>query len=359
MQLRSLFELGVRGLGAVPHEVGPGIAAILGRMGYGGYWSERQLAGWNLAYCYPDRSPAWRRWVAIQFFEHIVISAYEVFHAVSDPAGTEARVTIEHGERLAEAIALGRGVVVATGHYGNFALLPFILRNASPDPAYIARASKRKVGPLVQAARNFYRASLKPIAGMHVLPSSLGGVLMAKRLLIQGNLLVVFSDLTWGVGGVPVTLMGVPHEVSRAPAALALHTGAVLLPVITRRTRDGRQLVTIERPIPPAEARSARARETLMMERFTAILETYVRAEPAQWYWLHRSWRTNEFKVQSSKFKATGPERVRGLQVSGMQCFWGGIAFRQASGQTSLTRGTIGENPAQRRPQLGTEKQER
>jgi KDO2-lipid IV(A) lauroyltransferase len=291
--LRSALDLGVRGLGSAPYGLGPSIATVLGRAGYGLYWSERRLALWNLEHCFPQRSTAWRRRVALRFFEHVVKSAYEVFHAAERPNDVDALLAVENRWRLDEAIAQGQGVVAVTGHYGNFALLPFFLRTATPRTAYIARASKRKVGPLVAASRQYYRESLKPRAGALVLSSDLRGALGAARLLREGNSVVVFSDLVWGSGVAPVTLLGVPHEVSRAPAALALKTGAALLPIFMERTPTGTQRMVVGRAInAPRAACSRRAAEQAMMEEFTALLEGFIRAHPEQWYWLHRSWRT-------------------------------------------------------------------
>jgi KDO2-lipid IV(A) lauroyltransferase len=290
--LQHLFDLGVRGLGALPDGVGPRGCTLLGRAGYCAYGSERRLALWNLEHCYRLQSDAWRRHTATAFFEHLVTSAYEVFHAVGRPAAMESRITIEHADRLAEAVAGGKGVIAVTGHYGNFALLPFILRKASPEPAFIARASNRKVGPLVKAARAYYRESLKPLAGMRVLPSSLSGVRAAAQLLRRGNLLVVFADLTWGMGELPIRFLGVEHRASRAPASLALRTGAALVPMTIVRRQDGSHRLTIEEPItPPCVDPLNRDAERSMTEDFMRVLEARVQEQPEQWYWLHRSWR--------------------------------------------------------------------
>lgn len=290
--LRKVLDVGVQTLGSAPYGIGRPLAAVLGASGYALYLPERRLALWNLTHCFPRRSEAWRRRVALHFFEHVVLSAYEVFHAAEKPWEVDPRLCVENGERLEAALHKGRGVIAVTGHYGNFALLPFFLRKATPEAAYIARASKRKVGPLVAASRQYYRESLKPRAGTLILSSDMAGALGAARLLRRGNVVVVFSDLVWGSGVAPVTLLGVPHEVSRAPAALALKTGAVLLPIFMERTPDGRHRMVVETPIePPDDACSARAAEQAMMETFTAMLERFVLSHPEQWYWLHRSWR--------------------------------------------------------------------
>jgi KDO2-lipid IV(A) lauroyltransferase len=290
--IQGLLDLGVRGLGTVPYSAGPASSRLLGRAGYLAYRSERRLALWNLEHCFPRASSAWHHQTALAFFEHLVTSAYEVFRAVRRPAEMEGRFVVEHGDRLEEAIARGKGVIAVSGHFGNFALLPFVLRTASPEPAFIARASKREVGPLVTAARAYYRESLKPMAGMRVLPSSLAGVREAAQLLRQGDLLVVFADLTWGMGELPVRFLGVDHRVSRAPASLALRTGAVLLPVVTVRQPDGNHRLIVEQPIPPpGRDVPGRDAERTMTERFAALLDGYVCERPEQWYWLHRSWR--------------------------------------------------------------------
>jgi KDO2-lipid IV(A) lauroyltransferase len=293
--IQRLLDLGVQAIAAIPYGVGSRTAAAIGRGAYVLYVRQRRLVLWNLTHCYGMRPPAWRRRQALAYFEHLIICAYEVCRAVRYPRDTRARIIIEHSERLSAALALGKGVVAVAGHHGNFALIPFALRGHSAEPAFIARTPERRYGPLAATANKYYRDSLKPLAGLRVLPSSRAGLRDAGRLLSRGNLVLVFADLTWGMGETPVHLLGVDHHVSRAPASLALRTGAVLLPMFIRRLPDGTHRLSIEEAlVPPLASPSRSLSERSMMEAFTNRLECWIQTSPEQWYWMHESWRSQK-----------------------------------------------------------------
>ena len=73
-------------------------------------------------------------------------------------------------------------------------------------------------------------------------------------------------------------------------AALALRTGAPIVPVFAVRLPDGRYRMIYEHPVvpPPADHPDA-VRE--LTQRCTDVLEMYVRRYPNNWLWMHRRWR--------------------------------------------------------------------
>ena len=73
-------------------------------------------------------------------------------------------------------------------------------------------------------------------------------------------------------------------------AALALRTGAPVVPVFALPLGGGRYRMIYEHPIEPPRAESADAvRE--FTQRCTDVLEMYVRRHPELWLWMHRRWR--------------------------------------------------------------------
>jgi len=75
-----------------------------------------------------------------------------------------------------------------------------------------------------------------------------------------------------------------------ALAALALRTGAPVVPVFALPNGIGRYRMIYERPVTPPSADSENAiRE--FTQRCTDVLEMYVRRHPDLWLWMHRRWR--------------------------------------------------------------------
>jgi KDO2-lipid IV(A) lauroyltransferase len=75
-----------------------------------------------------------------------------------------------------------------------------------------------------------------------------------------------------------------------ALAALALRTGAPVIPVFALPLAGGRYRFVYESPVePPREESPDAVRE--FTQRCTDVLEMYVRRHPELWLWMHRRWR--------------------------------------------------------------------
>jgi KDO2-lipid IV(A) lauroyltransferase len=81
-----------------------------------------------------------------------------------------------------------------------------------------------------------------------------------------------------------------PAATTSAVAALALRTGAPVVPVFALPVGDGRYRMIYEHPVEPPRTDSPDAiRE--FTQRCTDVLEMYVRRRPDLWLWMHRRWR--------------------------------------------------------------------
>ena len=89
-----------------------------------------------------------------------------------------------------------------------------------------------------------------------------------------------------------------PAATTSAIAALALRTGAPVLPVFALPLAGGGYRMIYEHPVEPPSAEAVAAdREAAMREftqRCTDVLEMYVRRHPDLWLWMHRRWRDND-----------------------------------------------------------------
>jgi KDO2-lipid IV(A) lauroyltransferase len=84
-----------------------------------------------------------------------------------------------------------------------------------------------------------------------------------------------------------------PASTTSAVAALALRTGAIVMPVFALPLGRGRYRMIYEHPVEPPRPDSENAiRE--FTQRCTDVLEMYVRRHPELWLWMHRRWRDVE-----------------------------------------------------------------
>lgn len=194
-------------------------------------------------------------------------------------------VEIVGREHVDAAIAAGRGVVYATCHLSNWEVLALahswvfgpvsVVVRALDNPALDARlaAFRRQGGSAL-------------IYKQHALGQAL-------RRLREGGGVALLMDQNVAPGdGIFVPFFGRPAATTTVAAALAVKTGAALVPGHIETLPDGRYRSVYEAPL--AFDLSANRAEELarLTAELTARIEGWVRAHPEQWLWLHRRWKT-------------------------------------------------------------------
>ena len=81
-----------------------------------------------------------------------------------------------------------------------------------------------------------------------------------------------------------------PAATTSIVAALALRTGAPVIPLFALPLGGGRYRMIYEHPIQPPSANAVNAVHEFT-QRCTDVLEMYVRRHPELWLWMHRRWR--------------------------------------------------------------------
>jgi phosphatidylinositol dimannoside acyltransferase len=132
----------------------------------------------------------------------------------------------EHDEPVRQALADGRGVVMALSHSGNW--------DHAGAWSTLALARVTTVAERLRPEELFRRfVEFRQQLGMEVLPLTGGGDVFGTlvRRLRKGGFVPLLADRDLTATGVPVTLFGEQARMATGPASLALVTGAALFPV--------------------------------------------------------------------------------------------------------------------------------
>ncbi|HET9920527.1 MAG TPA: hypothetical protein VFQ30_11835 [Ktedonobacteraceae bacterium] len=185
---------------------------------------------------------------------------------------------------LEAALAPGRGTVVATAHFGNWDVAGAILARHFPLAAVAETFSDKRLNTLLQNQRIEKGMSIIPMEGS------------ARRILRvlqqnQGVAIVVDRPLS-ATEGVPVTFFGRTTYVPAGPAALALKSGASIMPGYVWYGPKQRFFIRSFAPIFPEEARGKdkQSATVYLTQRIYDRLEEMVRAWPTQWYMFRAFW---------------------------------------------------------------------
>lgn len=222
-----------------------------------------------------------------EVYRELGTSAFELLwlSARTDVAASSL-VRIEGLERFEAARALGRGVVVATAHTGNWDLAACACAWHTPLTVVTKRLSTPSIDRFWQESRR--------TRGVDLVAAPDGGVLRAARdRLAAGHAvaLLVDQDPERTTSVVSEPFLGEVAVHDTLAATLSARTGAPIVVAFARRTTTG-QVVDIVGVIEPPRG----ADRTWIFEatrRIARALETHVRAAPAGWLWLHRRWKTS------------------------------------------------------------------
>jgi Kdo2-lipid IVA lauroyltransferase/acyltransferase len=252
----------------------------------------RRIAHQNLAAAFPVRAAGERRAIARAAFLHFGRLLLELlkFSTLSREQ-MAARVEFDGDDRARAAYARGRGVVFVTGHFGYWELQALVHALRIEPVAVVGRA-------LDNPFLNRLLERIRESTGNTVIyrPGTIRRVL--RTLQAGGGVAVLIDQHIMGRDAIYVDFFDRPAATTSAVAALALRTGAVVVPVFALPAGTGRYRMVYEPPIVPPPAGSVEAvRE--FTQRCTDILELYVRRHPELWLWMHRRWRAGGAAVDA------------------------------------------------------------
>jgi KDO2-lipid IV(A) lauroyltransferase len=273
-------------LGALPEPLALGFGELLGWIAGTVLRIRARTVRENLELAFPERDSGWRRRVARASYRHLGREGAATFRlGAATPERVRAATEVEGLERVRDAVAAGRGVVVVTGHLGNWEIggAAVAVRGVPVDAVALVQAN-----PLFDRELARTRARL----GMRVIARG-AAPREVLRSLRAGRLAALVADQNDRRGGLFVDFLGVAAATFRGPALFALRTGAPLfLGVALRRSRHPQRYRIVLEEV-RVEPSGDLERD---VERLTAAhadaLARWVRAAPEQYFWQHRRWKT-------------------------------------------------------------------
>jgi KDO2-lipid IV(A) lauroyltransferase len=244
----------------------------------------RRIAIANLEAAFPNRTPDDREAIAKAMFKHFGRLLLELlkFSALSSDEKL-AMVDWEGEERVRLAYAQRKGILFCTGHFGFWEQQALAHALKFEPMAVMARPLDN---PRLHALLERIRVSNgNPVVYRR------GAVRKALRFLAEGRGVGILIDQHMtSPDAIYVDFFGRPAATTSTLAALAIRTGAPVIPLFAFPLPDGRYRMIYEHPVePPGEDSPDAIRE--FTQRCTDVLEMHVRRHPELWLWMHRRWR--------------------------------------------------------------------
>lgn len=242
-----------------------------------------------------------RNAVARESYRHLGREALTIVAlGASNAEEIRERTRIVGWERLKEAVDQGRGIVMATAHFGNWELGgASVAARGIPTDAVV----QKQRNPLVERDVAALRQALgvRQIDRRHAPRQVL-------RSLREGRLIGFVADQNAGRHGVFVPFFGTPASTHRGAALFAIRSGAPLFFGVALRQPDGGYECRVS-PVETDRTGSLDEAVTRLTAAFTRRLEDEIRTAPEQYFWLHNRWRTRPPPDEPASREGNPPPR--------------------------------------------------
>ena len=274
-------------LGMLPRPLARAAGMGLARVVYLLHVRLRQVGMRNLALAFPEKTEGERARILRGEFASLGRQLAEVCHFPKYTRENVEQVVVYDGlENYERAHARGKGVLFLTAHFGGWELSAFThslhghwmhVVSRAMDNVYLDRLIRQyrtMHGNQTVDKNDFVRGLLAAMKAGEVV-----GILMDTNMTPPQGIFVDF--------------FGIPACTASGLARIALRTDAAVVPTFTIWDADlGKYRLRFDPAVELARTGDLEADIKANTQRFTSIIEEYVRKYPEQWLWVHRRWKT-------------------------------------------------------------------
>jgi len=245
-----------------------------------------RLVSRNLETAFPDMGPAEIAGLRRRIYRHFALIFTQIVYILAKrkPEKILPEIRVDNLAALEEVLRRGRGVILFSGHFGNWELVPFIIRRAlgvvtynvarEMDNPLIERVVSRFrefMGSRIIYKKGSFRSILRELKKNHIV-----GMIIDQNTLPQEGVYVDFFD----------------HRVSAIPSVSLLHLkrGIPILPVFLQY-EPGRLVLDIQDEVVFEKSGDMDRDVRELTERCHALIERKIRQFPEQWLWFHNRWK--------------------------------------------------------------------
>jgi lauroyl/myristoyl acyltransferase len=287
-----LARSGIAVAGKTPRRVRHGIASTFTSASYLGWRSKRLVTQENMAKVLglPISDPRVKRAAWSSWINYGRTAALLLYFPYVDMVDVEARsIDLTQGmtwqERIRQAMEPGKGMIMASAHFGSWDLAGAIAARRVPLSAIADTFKDPRLNSLLQGHRRD--------KSVEVIPTSNAARRALVDLRANRAVAIVADRPVPKEQGVEVTYFGHKTYVPIGTAALSVRSGAAVVPGYLWYAPSDRYYIRAFPPIFPRPV-STKAERMLEIQRVTqyifACQEEVVRHSPTQWFMFRRFW---------------------------------------------------------------------
>lgn len=277
----------IDGLGLLPRRMAVALGCRIGRVAYGAGGKLKRTGLRNLELAFPEKSAAERERILRGSFVSLgrLLAEFSQFNRAT-PESLRELVEYDGLEHLQAAKARGKGIIILTMHLGAWEVLSFAHSALHEPLSFLVRPiDNPRVEEMIEQRRG--RFGNQPI-------NKKAAARAALRVLREGGTLGILADLnTQRHEGIFVPFFNHLACMTTGVATLALRTDAAVIPVSAPwDERRQRFVFRGDAPMVPVRTGNEKLDIEVNTAQYAQVIERHIRANPEQWLWIHKRWRT-------------------------------------------------------------------
>ena len=251
-----------------------------------------KIADDNLRHAFPEMSETERQDLVKRVFRDLGLGFIEMlrldkFDGKND---LEKFFTIEGIEHVHEALALGRGCILLTGHLGFWEAGNYVFPTLGIPLGVVAKPMKN---PLVDA----YFRRMREAYGAYLIDTHKGARRIFKALQNKHAVGILMDQHMPRRQAVRVPFFGRPAYTTPIIAQLAMKNQVPIVPAFSYRNPDHTYRVKVS-PMFFLEKDLSEEGIVAGTALMTKKIEEGIREDVSQWFWVHRRWKHMEKDVE-------------------------------------------------------------
>lgn len=272
----SLSVALLRGLGSLPLSWRKAFARGIGGLISVFPFRDRNVAMLQIGHFLGTAHPSA---VCREVFKNFAMTFFETLNLFPILQAQKDKVIFEKWADFKAQLQSGKGVIVLTGHVGNWELLAAAMHARGVDFHALGRPAR---GEINQALLQDLRARY----GVRTLwRSDSAGVREIVRQLKRGGCIAGLIDQDTEVSSIFVPFFGVPAKTPSALVEIGKRLGCCMCTLFLVREDRSRYRVLW------SELDGTKTAAEILSD-FNMELESIIRRYPGQWAWFHKRWRT-------------------------------------------------------------------
>ena len=263
------------------------LACLFGKMLWLLHWEGRRKAKDHLHASFPEKDARWIAKTGRRSFEQIAMLGVDCLLTpkLAHAHNWKRYARFTNVERAKWLMQEGRGLVMVTGHYGNFEIAGYLLGLFGFKIYSVAR-------PLDNRYLDNYIRGIRERKGQKIIDKRGAGRIMSQASE-EGVTLGLIADQDAGYKGIFVDFFGRKASTYKSIAVTAVTKNMPVVVGYSRRVGNRFFFdIGINRIIFPEEWADQKDPFTWVTAEYTAAIEAFVREDPSQYWWVHRRWKS-------------------------------------------------------------------